>query len=212
MRRSKRAAAQSAKKMQADSLTQRDAAPVPARNVIDADAVEAAELDEAQAETSSEEEPSSHEAAEESLTAEQHSEEEPELDAFEEDTRAAVDALQEAVTEPAAFLRPSSEISELARQAARVSERPRQLPPLSSSCHSLSHVATCSSSTTPAPDVHLVLMNSASCRRCIQCCSRYPKQQYQGCFCSKNWVTAVEAGQGLPQLDRRLGRVLENVM
>ena len=129
MRRSKRAAAQSAKKMQADSLTQRDAAPVPARSVIDADAVEAAEPDEAEAETSSEQEPSSHEAAEESLMADQLSEEEPELDAFEEDTRAAVDALQEAVTEPAAFLRPSSEISELARQAARVSERPVLLLP-----------------------------------------------------------------------------------
>ena len=128
MRRSKRAAAQSAKKMQADKLTQRDAAPVPARNVNDADAVEAAELNEAEPETSSEQEPSSHGAAEESLTAEQHSEEEPELDAFEEDTRAAVDALQEAVTEPAAFLRPSREISELARQAARVSERPICFP------------------------------------------------------------------------------------
>ena len=127
MRRSKRAAAQSARKMQADELTQQDASPVPARTVNDADAVEAAELNEAESETSSEQEPSSHEAAEESLTAEQHSEEEPELDVFEEDTRAAVDALQEAVVEPAAFLRPSREISELARQAARVSERPRLL-------------------------------------------------------------------------------------
>ena len=124
MRRSKRAAAQSARKMQADNLTQRIPAPVPARHVDDADAVEAAELNEAEPDTSSEQERSSHEGAEESLTAEQLPEEEPELDAFGEDTRAAVDALQGAVAEPAAFLRPSTEISELARQAARVSERP----------------------------------------------------------------------------------------
>ena len=115
--------------MQADKLKQQSAAPVPARLVADADAVEAAELDEAKAEASSEQEPSSHERAEESLMTEQLSEEEPEMDAFEEDTRAAVDALQEAVTEPAAFLRPSREISELARQAARVIERPVLLLP-----------------------------------------------------------------------------------
>ncbi|CAK0787054.1 hypothetical protein CVIRNUC_010270 [Coccomyxa viridis] len=105
--------------MPTDKLTQRDAAPAVARPVDNPDAMEAAELNEVEAETSSEQEPPSHEAAEESLMADQLSEEEPELDAFEEDTRAAVDALQEAVTEPAAFLRPSSEISELARQAAR---------------------------------------------------------------------------------------------
>lgn len=45
----------------------------------------------------------------------------PELDDFEEDARAAVDALQEAVAEPAAFLRPSATISELARHAAKAS-------------------------------------------------------------------------------------------
>lgn len=151
MRRSKRAAAQSAREMPTDKLTQRDAAPAVARPVDNPDAMEAAELNEVEAETSSEQEPPSHEAAEESLMADQLSEEEPELDAFEEDTRAAVDALQEAVTEPAAFLRPSSEISELARQAARVSERPRLLPPSSSSFHSLSRTAACSTSATPAP-------------------------------------------------------------
>lgn len=48
------------------------------------------------------------------------SDEEPELDAFGEVTRAAVDALQEAVAEPAAFLRPSTNISQLARHAAKV--------------------------------------------------------------------------------------------
>ena len=57
----------------------------------------------------------------------------PELDDFEEDARVAVDALQEAVAEPAAFLRPSSIISELARHAARVSNTcvylPRRVPP-----------------------------------------------------------------------------------
>lgn len=45
----------------------------------------------------------------------------PELDDFEEDARAAVDALQEAVAEPAAFLRPSATICELARHAAKAS-------------------------------------------------------------------------------------------
>ena len=129
MRRGKRAAAQSARKMRAEDATQRNAGPVPARHVDDADAVEAAELDEAEVETSSEQQPSNYDRAEEGLTAEQLSEEEPELDAFEEDTRTAVDALQEAVTEPAAFLRPSKEISELARQAARVSEGPVLLLP-----------------------------------------------------------------------------------
>ena len=44
----------------------------------------------------------------------------PELDDFEEEARAAVDALQEAVAEPAAFLRASTKISELARHAAKV--------------------------------------------------------------------------------------------
>jgi len=48
------------------------------------------------------------------------SDENPELDAFGEVTRAAVDALQEAVAEPAAFLRPSTNISQLARHAAKV--------------------------------------------------------------------------------------------
>ena len=105
-------------------MTQRNAAPGPARQVDDADAVEAAELDEAKVENSSETEAAGHGITVNSLPVEQLSEEEPELDAFEDDTRAAVDALQEAVTEPAAFLRPSTEISELARQAARVSERP----------------------------------------------------------------------------------------
>ena len=161
MRRSKRAAAQSAKKMQTDNFTQRNAAPVPARHVDDTDAVEAAELNEDEAETSSEQEPSRHERAEESLTAEQLSEEEPELDAFEDDTKAAVDALQEAVTEPAAFLRPSREISELARQAARVSERPLLLFPNQALFHSLSHIAISNSSTAPAPDVLFVLISWA---------------------------------------------------
>ena len=43
-----------------------------------------------------------------------------ELDAFEEDTREAVDSFEAAVAEPAAFLQPSEEISHLARRAAKV--------------------------------------------------------------------------------------------
>ena len=70
------------------------------------------------------EQPSNEDIPEEKSNAEQASEDEPELDAFDEGARAAVDALQEAVAEPAAFLRPSAEISVLARQAAKVRERP----------------------------------------------------------------------------------------
>lgn len=47
-------------------------------------------------------------------------EQRPELDDFEEEARAAVDALQEAVAEPAAFLQTSTTISKLARHAAKV--------------------------------------------------------------------------------------------
>ncbi len=66
------------------------------------------------------EQPSHDEIPEDDSDAEQATDDEPELDAFDEGARAAVDALQEAVAEPAAFLRPSSEISALARQAAKV--------------------------------------------------------------------------------------------
>ena len=61
----------------------------------------------------------------------------PELDDFEEDARAAVDALQEAVAEPAAFLRPSATISELARHAARVSKYPSPFTRRDHHCHIL---------------------------------------------------------------------------
>lgn len=44
----------------------------------------------------------------------------PELDVFEEGTREAVDSFEAAVAEPAAFLQPSTEISHLARRAAKV--------------------------------------------------------------------------------------------
>ena len=70
------------------------------------------------------EQPSNEDIPEENPDAEQASVDEPELDAFDEGARAAVDALQEAVAEPAAFLRPSAETSVLARQAAKVRERP----------------------------------------------------------------------------------------
>lgn len=43
-----------------------------------------------------------------------------ELDVFDDSTRAAVDSFEAAVAEPAAFLQPSAEISELARAAAKV--------------------------------------------------------------------------------------------
>lgn len=54
----------------------------------------------------------------------QAGEEEPELDAFDEDARAAVDAFEAAAADPAAFLRPSAEVSGLARQAAKVHAGP----------------------------------------------------------------------------------------
>ncbi len=56
---------------------------------------------------------------------EQSTEEEgaAQLDAFEGDTREAVDAFEAAVADPATFLRPSAEVSELARRAAKVSLR-----------------------------------------------------------------------------------------
>lgn len=53
-------------------------------------------------------------------------EEEPGLDAFEEETRSAVDAFQAAAADPATFLRPSTEVSELARKAAKVHVWPTQ--------------------------------------------------------------------------------------
>ena len=58
-----------------------------------------------------------------------------ELDVFDDSTRAAVDSFEAAVAEPAAFLQPSAEISELARAAAKVT------------CHAC----------------HLLLMHASSC-------------------------------------------------
>ncbi len=47
-------------------------------------------------------------------------EEAAELDVFDDSTREAVETFETAVSEPAAFLQPSAEISELARTAAKV--------------------------------------------------------------------------------------------
>lgn len=56
--------------------------------------------------------------------------EEPELDAFDEDARRAVDAFEAAAADPATFLRPSTEVSELARKAAKVHASPSYSPGL----------------------------------------------------------------------------------
>jgi hypothetical protein len=57
-----------------------------------------------------------------------------ELDAFEKGTREAVDAFEAAIAEPAAFLRPNTTISELARKAAKVLSQNQTAPYMNDMC------------------------------------------------------------------------------
>lgn len=121
MRRSKRVAKQHVKADDDDATAAQEAATSKGGNTVPMEAND----DVAESDSSGDDEQLSNgDTPEENSDAEQASEDEPGLDAFDEGARAAVDALQEAVAEPAAFLRPSAEISALAKQAAKVRERP----------------------------------------------------------------------------------------
>ena len=122
MRRSNRVTNQAAREVKDDPDASLKAAKAPSSRPKAPKPVEASvKTAEVLAQDDSDDEDehvSGDDAAEE--YAEEISDEELELDAFSEVTRAAVDALQEAVAEPAAFLRPSTSISQLARHAAKV--------------------------------------------------------------------------------------------
>ena len=122
MRRSKRLAQQSEGDNEEDSsdVTNTSAADGPgeAEGPMEAGPTTENDLNEEDMDGKDQQPDEEHDAEDDT---EEDSEGLPELDDFEEDARAAVDALQEAVAEPAAFLRPSATISELARHAAKAS-------------------------------------------------------------------------------------------
>lgn len=121
-RRSKRLAEHSVDEVQEDATAEQDAA-MEDGGAMEADISTGYIVPGDELRTVDEEAMDDSAAEGEGTDAEQLSDEEPELDVFEEDARAAVDALQEAVAEPAAFLRPSASISELARHAAKVNRQ-----------------------------------------------------------------------------------------
>lgn len=107
LRRSRRAAGRAT-----DVNEEQHQQSVPVEDAVTEDAEDDAEGDDG----SSEED---EEADDEQGSSEEEAEE---LDVFDDSTREVVDAFEAAIADPAAFLRPSSEISELARKAAKVKQ------------------------------------------------------------------------------------------